>query len=184
MGPQPFEPGPHSHLFMLWYFWPNHWLRKHMPIWQPSVFTQYPRWSYFVFDQKSISKTIWPSIWKLEIKAFQFSVAWRHCQILFLGVSCLLHPKDLWCDVNIYIYLLSCYFNSDYSCWSDEDFVGRIARLSRSCHPSTCCFRSFQKALGLYNGLLRNLARKSSGWKKKTSTMRLLRPPADQEILI
>lgn len=105
MEPQPFEPGPHSHLFMLWYFWPNHWLRKHMPIWQPSVFTQYPRWSYFVFDQKSISKTIWPSIWKLEIKAFQFSVAWRHCQILFLGVSCLLHPKDLWCDVNIYIYI-------------------------------------------------------------------------------
>lgn len=43
----------------------------------------------------------------------------------------------------------------NYSCWSDEDFVGRVARLSRSCHPATASFRTYQKALALYGAVLK-----------------------------
>lgn len=44
----------------------------------------------------------------------------------------------------------------DYSCWSDEDFIGKISRLSRTTHAATCSFRCFQKALGLYKKLLKS----------------------------
>lgn len=43
--------------------------------------------------------------------------------------------------------------NSDYSCWSDEDFIGKVCRITRSNHPSTASFRTFQKCLGLYKRL-------------------------------
>ena len=45
----------------------------------------------------------------------------------------------------------------DYSCWSDEDLVGRIARLGRTVHPSTHGLRTIEKSLGLYREALDKL---------------------------
>ena len=39
-----------------------------------------------------------------------------------------------------------------WCCWSDEDYVGRIARLSRRCHPSTTVVRTLAKSLMAYRG--------------------------------
>ncbi|CAL1145527.1 unnamed protein product [Cladocopium goreaui] len=38
----------------------------------------------------------------------------------------------------------------NFSCWADEDYIGRISRLSRSVHPLKSSYRCLQKALGLY----------------------------------
>lgn len=34
--------------------------------------------------------------------------------------------------------------------WSDEDFIGRVSRVSRRCHPVTCATRTIDRCLGLY----------------------------------
>ncbi|CAK9014188.1 Uncharacterized protein SCF082_LOCUS12240 [Durusdinium trenchii] len=44
----------------------------------------------------------------------------------------------------------------NFSCWSDEDFIGRVARLSRTCHPLRSSYRCIQKALGMYKTQFRN----------------------------
>lgn len=37
----------------------------------------------------------------------------------------------------------------NFSCWSDEDYIGRVSRLSRTCHPRTMALRCLEKALTL-----------------------------------
>ena len=37
------------------------------------------------------------------------------------------------------------------SCWSDEDFVGRVSRVARSCHGATLSISCMRKCLGFYN---------------------------------
>ncbi|CAL1152931.1 unnamed protein product [Cladocopium goreaui] len=39
----------------------------------------------------------------------------------------------------------------NFSCWSDEDYIGRVSRLSRTCHPRTMALRCLEKALVLYS---------------------------------
>ena len=34
--------------------------------------------------------------------------------------------------------------------WADEDFIGRVARVSRRCHPRLCASRTIDRCLGLY----------------------------------
>lgn len=34
--------------------------------------------------------------------------------------------------------------------WSDEDFIARVARVSRRTHPMTCATRTINRCLGLY----------------------------------
>lgn len=34
--------------------------------------------------------------------------------------------------------------------WQDEDFIGRIARVSRRCHTATTASRTTDRCLGLY----------------------------------
>ena len=45
----------------------------------------------------------------------------------------------------------------DYSCWSDEDLVGKVARLGRTVHPMTHGLRTLEKSLGMYKAALDRL---------------------------
>ena len=36
------------------------------------------------------------------------------------------------------------------SCWSDEDYIGRVSRISRACHGLTVSISTMRKALGNY----------------------------------
>ena len=36
------------------------------------------------------------------------------------------------------------------ACWSDEDYIGRVSRISRACHGLTCSLATMRKALGNY----------------------------------
>ena len=36
------------------------------------------------------------------------------------------------------------------ACWSDEDYIGRVSRISRACHGLTCSIATMRKALGNY----------------------------------
>ena len=44
--------------------------------------------------------------------------------------------------------------NQDYSCWSDEDLIGKVARLARTVHPALHGLRTLQKCLGGYRRAL------------------------------
>lgn len=39
---------------------------------------------------------------------------------------------------------------SVYATWTDEDFIGRIARVSRRTHPLSAARNCIQRCLGLY----------------------------------
>ena len=39
---------------------------------------------------------------------------------------------------------------SGYATWSDEDYVGRISRISRRCHTMTTVRQTISKALAYY----------------------------------
>lgn len=41
--------------------------------------------------------------------------------------------------------------------WMDEDYIGRVSRVSRTCHPLLQATRCIQKCLGLYCEQLRHL---------------------------
>ena len=49
--------------------------------------------------------------------------------------------------------------NPGYAVWSDEDYIGRIARLARTVHPLTQSLRTLQKALGCYRAQFDRLKR-------------------------
>ena len=54
-----------------------------------------------------------------------------------------------------------------FGCWQDEDHIGRVSRLSRSCHPLLCSTRTIQKSLHLYMQQLQKLR-----WKKSKENIR------------
>lgn len=54
--------------------------------------------------------------------------------------------------------------NSDFSCWSDEDYIGRVSRLGRTCHPRTCALRCLEKALVLYSIQFKSFRWNSEGF--------------------
>ena len=35
--------------------------------------------------------------------------------------------------------------------WSDEDFIGRVSRIARSCHGATVSISCMRKCLGMYS---------------------------------
>lgn len=37
------------------------------------------------------------------------------------------------------------------STWTDEDYIGRVSKVQRSCHSMTSSFSTLQKVLGLYS---------------------------------
>ena len=39
--------------------------------------------------------------------------------------------------------------------WSDEDFIGRVSRVSRSCHGATVSVSTIRKSIGLYTAQLK-----------------------------
>lgn len=55
--------------------------------------------------------------------------------------------------------ILNCHvpFLLGFGCWQDEDHIGRVSRLSRSCHPLLCSTRTMQKSLHLYMQQLKKL---------------------------
>lgn len=42
-----------------------------------------------------------------------------------------------------------------FSCWQDEDFVGRVSRVTRRTHAFTTCLRSFTRILMAYKRLFK-----------------------------
>ena len=49
-------------------------------------------------------------------------------------------------------------FNScNMSCWQDEDFIGKVARLARTCHFLTQSVRTIEKLLGMYHAQFMSL---------------------------
>ena len=52
----------------------------------------------------------------------------------------------------------SCHWGS--SCWSDEDYIGQVSRISRSNHALQLSLRTMQKALGVYKQQLQGLVQK------------------------
>ena len=50
--------------------------------------------------------------------------------------------------------------NQDNACWSDEDYIGRCARVARrsGTHALSCAFRTMQKILGAYRSQLEKQA--------------------------
>ena len=45
-------------------------------------------------------------------------------------------------------------------CWSDEDYIGRVSRVSRSVHGATVAIATMRKALGFYKTQLERHAPK------------------------
>lgn len=48
--------------------------------------------------------------------------------------------------------------------WSDEDFIGRISRCSRSSHGATISVSTMKKSLGMYSIQLKHLSTKKRQW--------------------
>ena len=77
-----------------------------------------------------------------------------------------------------------------FSCWSDEDYIGRCSRVSRSTHPLLQATRTIQKVLGLYHQQLQQVwkeefvgthANLTQSNKYLSSTFLLKRPLQDKE---
>lgn len=50
--------------------------------------------------------------------------------------------------------------------WSDEDFIGRISRCSRSSHGATISVSTMKKSLGMYSIQLKHLStKKRQSWR-------------------
>ena len=61
-----------------------------------------------------------------------------------LSHNVLMHPMS----IGIVIKSITCYLG--WSCWSDEDFVGRVSRASRRCHPFLVVPRTIARCLAQY----------------------------------
>lgn len=47
--------------------------------------------------------------------------------------------------------------------WSDEDFIGRVSRVSRACHGSTVSISTMRRCLGMYSMQFEKTAAKKRG---------------------
>ena len=48
-------------------------------------------------------------------------------------------------------------------CWTDEDYIGRVSRVARSCHGASQSIGAMRKSLGMYRlQFTRNAAKKHS----------------------
>ena len=47
--------------------------------------------------------------------------------------------------------------------WSDEDFIGRVSRVSRACHGSTVSISTMRRCLGMYYMQFEQTAAKKRG---------------------
>lgn len=52
------------------------------------------------------------------------------------------------------------------ACWSDEDFIGRISRISRRCHGATATISTIRRSLGMYKTLLDKFATKKRSGRR------------------
>ena len=98
--------------------------------------------------QSCICSYIWRCWWGHTL------VKW-HCQLWVTKIrwatfSLVQYFRVILCPELIYHLVFETQSIWDFSCWADEDFIGRISRLSRTVHPTQSSFRCIQKALGLY----------------------------------
>ena len=53
--------------------------------------------------------------------------------------------------LNQYTQNEKCFEYLGMNCWQDEDFIGKVARISRRCSNTTCAIRTIRLSLLFYH---------------------------------